>query len=258
MIRFSIITVTFNAEKTIEKTAGSVLEQTYPYVEHLIIDGASRDRTVLLALDYAQQNAQADNGHEVVIVSEPDKGLYDAMNKGLQRASGDYVLFLNAGDFLSACDTLETVAGCVGEGEELPAVLYGETDVVDQDYHFVRHRRLSAPDQLTWHSFRNGMLVCHQAFYARTDIARPIQYDLRFRHSADIDWCIRVMKEAEERGLPLRNVHVVVANFLEGGDSVVNHKESLKERFRIMCRHYGTLQTVFLHAWFVLRALLKR
>ena len=83
MIRFTIITVTFNAEAVFQRTANSVLMQTYPYVEHLIIDGASRDRTVEMAHIYKVKSDEAKTGHNILIASEPDNGLYDAMNKGL-------------------------------------------------------------------------------------------------------------------------------------------------------------------------------
>lgn len=258
MIRFSIVTVTYNAGELLRRTAETVLAQTYPCVEHLIIDGCSKDNTVEIAREYKDANDEQDSGHEVIVVSEPDKGLYDAMNKGLRRATGDYILFLNAGDGLPSDSTFERIAGCVGEGEELPAVLYGDTDIVDADYRFLRHRRLSPPEKLSWRSFRRGMLVCHQAFYARLDIAREQLYDGRYRYSADVDWCIRVMKEAEKRRLPLRNVNAVVAEYLEEGQTTANHKASLKERFTVMKRHYGLVQTIALHIWFVFRAVLKK
>ena len=101
MIRFSIVTITYNAESVLGKTADSILAQTYPHLEHIIIDGASTDATLQVAQDYMQRSYAASNGHEIRIVSEPDNGLYDAMNKGLRQASGDYVLFLNAGDYFS-------------------------------------------------------------------------------------------------------------------------------------------------------------
>lgn len=258
MITFSIITITYQAEAVLVKTVESVLEQQYAYVEHLIIDGASKDRTVAIAEAYKERSDAADNGHSVLITSEPDKGLYDAMNKGLVKATGDYVVFLNAGDFLPSPHTLETVAACVGEGEELPAVLYGETDIVDSNYQFLRHRRLKVPKVLTWRSFRQGMLVCHQAFYARTDLARTLLYNTAYRHSADVDWCIRVMKEAERRGLPMRQVDAVIANFLAGGDSKQNHRASLNERFHVMCKHYGFFSTIIMHLWFVIRGVVKK
>ena len=92
----------------------------------------------------------------------------------------------------------------------------------------------------------------------RTDIARQQPYNLGYRHSADVDWCIRVMKEAERQSLALVNTHTVLANFEEGGNTTQNHRASLLERFRVMATHYGYLQTLCLHIWFVVRALFRR
>lgn len=258
MIKFSIITITYNAEECLQRTLDSVGEQTYQYVEHIIVDGASKDGTVKMAQEYKRKNdADEDCLHDVVVVSEPDKGLYDAMNKGLKMATGDYVLFLNAGDTLPNADTLEGVGGAVGDGEAMPGVLYGDTDIVDAEGNFICHRRLAAPKKLTWRSFMHGMLVCHQAFYARTDLAKQTPYNLDYRFSADVDWCIRIMREAKRRGLPMRNVGFVVANYLDGGMTNKNHKASLKERFKVMSKHYGLIPTVIMHLWFVIRQAIK-
>ena len=258
MVVFSIITCTYNAESVLQRTLDSVLEQTYSHVEHIIVDGASTDATLNMVEAYRQKSDAEDWCHEVRVKSEPDRGLYDAMNKGIQRATGQYVLFLNAGDVFPSVDTLELVAESVGEGEEPPAVLYGDTDVVDDDGHFLRHRRLSPPRRLTWRSFMKGMLVCHQAFYARTDLAKATPYDLHYRFSADVDWCIRIMRLARRRRLPMRNVGAVVVNFLDGGMTTTNHRASLKERFHVMAHHYGFVPTVLMHVWFVIRSLVKR
>lgn len=258
MVVFSIITCTYNAESVLQRTLDSVLEQTYSHVEHIIVDGASTDATLNMVEAYRQKSDAEDWCHEVRVKSEPDRGLYDAMNKGIQRATGQYVLFLNAGDTFPSADTLELVAESVGEGEEPPAVLYGDTDVVDNEGHFLRHRRLSPPRRLTWRSFMKGMLVCHQAFYARTDLAKATPYDLHYRFSADVDWCIRIMRLARRRRLPMRNVGAVVVNFLDGGMTTTNHRASLKERFHVMAHHYGFVPTVLMHAWFVIRSLVKR
>lgn len=253
MIAFSLITCTYNAGHEIQRTLDSVLAQTYPAVEHLIVDGRSADDTVARAEAYRQRSAEAGNGHRVSVTSEPDGGLYDAMNKGLARATGDYVVFLNAGDVLPLADTLEHVAASVGEGERLPGVLYGLADIVDDEGRFLRHRRLQPPAVLSWRSFRHGMLVCHQAFYARRDLAQATPYDLRYRFSADVDWCIRVMKRAEDARLPLRGVGEVLVNYLDGGMTVRHHRALLLERFRVMTCHYGWLSTVAMHLWFVVR-----
>lgn len=137
------------------------------------------------------------------------------------------------------------------------AVIYGDTAITDAEGNFLHLRTHRPPETLTWKSFKHGMLVCHQAFYVRTDIAKQYPYDLQYRHSADVDWCIRVMREADHQGLALVNTHAILANFEEGGDTTQHHRDSLKERFKIMMHHYGLVQTVVMHAWFVVRQLLR-
>lgn len=261
MIKFTFVTVTYNAQDVIERTTRSILSQTYPHIEHIIIDGASKDGTFNKAQAYQAQNALARNGHEVVLKSEPDHGIYDAMNKGLAMATGQYVCFLNAGDSLPFPDTVATIVASAGLEDSvlahtpLPAVLYGDTDIVDGNGSYLFRRRLSPPDVLTWRSFMQGMVVCHQAFYARTDIARTLPYNLSYKYSADVDWCIRVMKEAEKRNLALKNVHATIVNYMQQGATTRHHKASLKERFHIMAHYYGLPATIGLHLWFTLRGI---
>lgn len=254
-MKITVVTITYNAASVLPPTLKSVAQQTFPNVEHWIIDGASTDSTMDIARRYAAEN---NTQHEIKLLSEPDNGLYYAMNKGLSRASGDYIIFMNAGDRFAAPDTIERVVRAAEACDKLPAVVYGDTDIVDLEGHFLRHRHLSAPSKLTSRSFLHGMLVCHQAFYALTDIARHTTYDTRFRHSADVDWCIRVMREGERRGLPNCNCHAVLALFLAGGDSDTNHRDSLRERFKVMSRHYGIIPTTLMHLWFALRAALRK
>lgn len=242
--KFSIITVTYNAASEIEPTLQSVIAQTYTNYEYLLIDGGSKDDTVA--------KAKASGIEFAHIVSEPDKGLYDAMNKGIALATGDYLCFLNAGDSFCSAGTLQTIVDAIAGEDELPGVLYGETAEVNEQREFVRMRRLQAPDKLTWRSFRHGMLVCHQAFYARRDLA-PM-YDLKYRLSGDVDWCIKVMKRASK----LVKVDAVVVNYLQNGLSLKHHRASLKERFWIMSKHYGFLPTVGRHLWFIIRAVIKK
>jgi hypothetical protein len=177
------------------------------------------------------------------------------MNKGLRSLDGDYVCFLNAGDFLPS----PTIASRIAEMSEkdMPAVMYGDTDIVDSDGNFLRHRRLAPPENLTWKSFRHGMLVCHQAFYARADFAIATPYNQEYRFSADVDWCIRIMKAAAKENVPMLNLHMVVANYTQEGQTTLHHRESLKERYRVMERHYGRVQTFMMHCWFLVRAVFK-
>ena len=262
MRRFTVITITYNAEAVLPRTLDSVLCQTYEGVEHLIIDGASTDGTLAMAEAYKRQSDEMGKGHKVIIRSEPDNGIYDAMNKGLTQASGDYIVYMNAGDCFPQPDTLEQIAHrcslTATPSAELPGVLYGNTDIVDGEGHYLHPRRLQPPDRLTWRSFRQGMLVCHQAFYARTDIAKNLQYDTRYKYSADVDWCIRVMRETERMGLALYNINMVVANYTEEGATTRHHRESLRERYRVMASHYGQVSTFLMHLWFVLRNVAPR
>lgn len=290
-IKITVATVTWNPGELLQRTLLSVQEQTHPLVQHVIVDGRSADQTLTLIRQYQERNGQEGRPqHEIALLSEPDHGLYDAMNKAIQLASGDYIVFLNAGDKFHNRDTLalvaQTAANAVSEAADdplspispihpispitknedtsaaghrlLPAVVYGHTDIVDNQGHFLRKRHLAPPRYLTWHSFRDGMLVCHQAFYARTDIAKRTPYNLHYRFSADYDWCIRILKEGNRLSLPCADTHAVLADYLEGGMTVRNHRRSLWERYHIMAAHYGSTVALSRHASFVLRALKRK
>lgn len=236
---FSIITITYNASRWLEPTILNVLSQSYPDIEYIIIDGASTDGTVDIIKRYESGISSW--------ISEPDKGLYDAMNKGLERATGDYVWFMNAGDTIYTSDTVQQIVSLLQSRKRLPDIIYGETKVVGEQGKPIGMRRLKAPEKLSWKSFRMGMLVSHQSFIVKRTMA-PL-YDLQYRYSADVDWCIRCMKQAKV----FFNTRLILSNFLEGGVSSTQRKASLKERYDIMCRYYGTISTILLHFWFALR-----
>ena len=246
-MKVSLVTVTFNSDKTLRDTIQSVLNQTYSDIEYIIVDGLSQDNTVDIIRKYEPQFQG-----RLKWISERDNGLYDAMNKGIKLATGDYLCFLNAGDGLHEDDTLLRIVHSL-TGTILPDVIYGETDIVDDEGHFLYKRRLSAPETLHWKSFKKGMLVCHQAFFARRELALEEPYDLQYRFSADFDWCIRIMKKAKV----LHNTHLTLIDYLNEGMTTRNHKASLKERFHIMAKHYGLVSTVLHHAWFAVRLAYK-
>jgi len=253
----TVITCTYNAAATVERTLDSVASQTYPRVEHLLVDGCSTDGTFARIQRYVERGLP----YSIRVVREPDGGLYDAMNKGIRQATGDYIVFLNAGDAFHAPDTLNRVAVSLEWGRGVfssTAIAYGETDIVDAAGRFVRHRRLTAPERLTWRSFREGMRVCHQSFYVRRDLAVATPFDLRYRYSADFDWCVRLLKYVERRRLPVANTHAVLTDYLQEGMTTRNHRASLLERWQVMCRHYGWGMTALMHLWFCVRALYLR
>lgn len=236
---FSIITVTYNAGRWLEGTILSVLSQSYPHIEYIIIDGGSTDETLSIIRQYEAGISRW--------VSEPDKGLYDAMNKGLEKATGEYVWFINAGDKINTADTVQQMVARLQKRKSLPDIIYGETTVLDENGKNLGMRRLRAPRKLTWKSFRMGMLVCHQSFIVRQEAA-PL-YDLQYSYSSDFDWCIRCMKTAKA----IYNSNMILSNFLDGGVSTVRRKASLKERYAIMCNYYGKVPVSLLHLWFAAR-----
>lgn len=274
----SVITVVYNSLSLIEKTIRSIAGQTYPNLEFIVIDGGSSDGTVEIIRLYEKQISYW--------ISEPDRGIYDAMNKGLAAASGDYVWFINAGDRIYADDILEKIfVGDKGPAKrEYGLIYYGDTMIVDSEYREVGLRRLRPPEVLTWNSFRKGMLVCHQAIIVSREIAEP--FDPQYKHSADFDWIVRVLKKAEgnragrqegkkkDKNIRIKanqhirisahqhiiNTHLVLCTFLDGGHSKHNIGISLRERFHSMVRHYGLIPTVLRHipiavkfGWYYLR-----
>lgn len=240
---FSIITVTYNAASTLPRTLASVKSQTCHLFEYLVIDGKSTDNTMEIAEGACIP--------QMKIHSSRDNGIYDAMNKGLGIAQGEYVIFLNAGDSFHSHDTLEKIADAIMAGD-FPGIVYGQTDIVDIDGHRLGERHLRAPQKLTLDSFRDGMVVCHQAFIVLRRITAS--YDLKYKYSADYDWCIRCLQHSR------RNQYIdsVLIDYLNEGTTTRNHRRSLCERFKIMCYYYGTLSTIKKHMSFLPRYLRRR
>ena len=227
--KLSVITIVYNNVKDIERTMLSVLNQTYPTIEYIVVDGASNDGTMEKINQYKSRISK--------VISEPDKGIYDAMNKGLLAATGDYVLFMNSGDEIYSPDTVadifETAAGA--------DIYYGETEMYDENWKSLGQRRHCAPEIFSWQSFRYGMSISHQAIYIKRSLVSP--YDLTYKYSADIDWIIKAAKNASS----IVNTHMYVAKYLVGGISKKKHLASLRERFRIFTKYYGLIPNIINH-----------
>ena len=240
---FTIITVTFNAESTISPTLKSIENQTFTDFQYLVVDGLSQDATLDVVKKAGIKNAD--------IICEKDSGLYDAMNKGLHYAKGQYLIFLNAGDSFHAPDTLQKIASTIKQNG-YPDITYGQTIIVNSEREKIANRHLTAPRNLTFDSFKNGMLVCHQAFIAKRSITED--YNLKYRYSADYEWCIRCLKKSQ------KNVYIddILIDYLNEGVTTANFKKSLKERYKIMCKYYGTLSTLLRHIKFLFRHLIRK
>lgn len=239
----SIITICYNAESTLTPTMESVARQTFKDFEHLIIDGASKDSTLKIARELATESTK--------IFSERDKGIYDAMNKGLSKAKGKYVVFLNAGDAFHSPDTLQKYADAANRN---PDIIYGDTVIVNDNREILGPRHLSVPKRLTFKSFAKGMLVCHQAFMVKRSLTEP--YDLSYRFSADYDWTLKCLKKSTPE--KCINLNMVTIDYLTAGTTDKNKIKSLRERFRIMCHHFGMIPTLFRHISFLPRVIMRR
>jgi len=227
--KLSVVTIVYNNVRDIERTVLSVLNQTYANIEYLLIDGASTDGTLEILKKY--------EGRLGKLISEKDKGIYDAMNKGLALASGDYILFMNSGDEFYATDTVEKVFAAAADAD----IYYGETEMYDEDWKSLGQRRHKAPETFTWKDFKHGMSISHQAIYIRRSLTEP--YDPQYKLSADIDWIIKSAKKA----VKIVNTRMYVAKYLVGGMSKKKHRLSLIERFHIFSKHYGLIPNLFNH-----------
>ncbi|MEN0053207.1 MAG: glycosyltransferase family 2 protein [Mucilaginibacter sp.] len=227
--KLTVITIVYNNVRDIERTMLSVLGQTYANIEYIIIDGLSNDGTLEVINKYGDRISK--------IISEKDKGIYDAMNKGLAIATGDYIIFMNSGDEFYDAGTVAAVFAAANDAD----IYYGETEMIDDAGQSLGQRRHKAPAKFTWRGFKYGMSISHQAIYIKRALTEP--YDSKYQLSADIEWIIRAAKKAKT----IVNVNRYVAKYLVGGMSKKKHRQSLEERFDIMKRYYGLIPTVFNH-----------
>ncbi|RYG17078.1 MAG: glycosyltransferase, partial [Chitinophagaceae bacterium] len=232
--KLSVITIVYNNAVAIERTMLSVLNQTYNNIEYIVIDGASTDGTKEIVQRYESRLTQ--------FISAPDKGIYDAMNKGLALATGDYVLFMNSGDEIYAPETVAEVFATAPSGD----IYYGETEMFDENWKSLGQRRHRAPEHFDWHSFKFGMNVSHQAIYIKRSLTEP--FNLKYKYSSDIDWILKAAKKSSN----IVNTHLYVAKYLVGGISKKKHFASLKERFEILSHYYGFIPNVINHIFIAL------
>lgn len=256
-MKLSIITVVRNAKELFLQTLESVKNQTYQNIEYVVIDGNSSDGT--------KQLIEENQDCITTWISEKDKSLYDAMNKGLKLSTGDFVWFLHAGDTIPTPQTLENVINEILEKNKSESqsevdfinnidFIYGKVKIKHVDNTFTEYHKIAPTEKqlskLGYKNFLEGMVICHQAMLVRREIA-PL-YDLDFRLAGDIDWSIRLFKEIEKRKtnkqeIRVKQTEIVIAHFLAGGISTSQKKKSLQERFKIFQKHIGFVGAVWQH-----------
>lgn len=185
-MKVSVITVTWNSGATLRDTLESVLRQTYPDIEHIIVDGGSTDNTMALIKEYEPRY----NGR-LRYICEPDKGIYDAMNKGIRMATGNVVGMLNSDDFYTSDDVLATVAATL-KNDSLDAV-YGDIHFVNDDdlKKCVRYYS-SRPFRRWWMRF--GFMPAHPSFYCRREVYMKYgTFDISYKVAADFECLLRLI-----------------------------------------------------------------
>jgi glycosyltransferase involved in cell wall biosynthesis len=235
-IKISLITVTFNAGSTIERCIKSVISQTYKNVEYIIIDGASTDATLQIV------NSHSDHIHR--FVSEPDQGIYDAMNKGINFATGDIVGMLNADDYFSDNCVLADIAR-VFEDKNVE-LAYGDLDYVNQLGNIFRKWRSG---RYTAGKFNWGWMPPHPTFYCRTTLFGEYGgYSLDYGTAADYELMLRFMHKFNLRCFYLKKVIIKMKTGGASNKNLSSRVKGLINDFRAMRRNgiRSPFVTVFL------------
>lgn len=230
MTMISVITVCFNSVETIGDTIKSVLSQNYPGIEYVIVDGGSTDGTQTVIDQYSSQIA--------IVISEPDQGIYDAMNKGIEMASGDIVAFINADDFYASDNALEKIAEAFND-PQIDAV-YGDLCYVKKDdpSKIVRYWR-SSPFLPT--SFESGWCPPHPTFVVRRNIYKRLGgFNLSYQIAADVELMVRFL---EVHRLIARYIPEVLVYMRMGGTTNQSIRNIIKQNREILTalREHGLM-----------------
>ena len=228
----SIITVVFNGEKYLEQTIISVIDQTYENIEYIVLDGASSDMTIEIIKRYENDIT--------VWKSEKDNGIYDAMNKGIDLATGDFIWFLNAGDVIYENLTVEKIFENYNNKID---VLYGQMQLINEDGLDVSIFKV--PKSLTYRDFMYGMAVSHQAIIIKKELIS--YYNLNYKVVSDHDWIISALKKSKN----IIKVDLVFSKYLLGGFSDKNFYTGWNERLIIMKKQYNRFAYILNLLYFI-------
>lgn len=228
-MKISVVTAAWNSGKTIEDTLRSVLEQKYTNVEHIIKDGGSKDDTLAICERYkngvySSFDGSSGKAKTLNILSGQDNGIYDAMNQGIEAATGDVIGMLNSDDFFTSDDVLQCVATEFEKDPELEA-LYG-------DIHFVKGEDLNKCSRYYSSAYfkpwllRFGFMPAHPSFYVRKDVYQRFGlYDLQFKTSSDFEMMVRLFGKHNIRA---KYIHKDFVTMREGGESTAGMEAKRK------------------------------
>ena len=215
--KISIVTIVYNGQGCIEKTVKSVLNQTYVNKEYIIIDGASNDRTLDLIHPYKNKIDK--------LISDRDSGIYDAMNKGLNEVTGDYVIFMNCDDTFTNKDTLTEIVKSI-EKHNFPDFVYGDA-IEESSIDGARFVKKARDSKYLWY----GMFAHHQSMTYKMSIINnyKLKYDLQYKIGSDYGFTAEFLMHAKE----IVYIEKPLCIFMQGGASAVDYKVGLKEQWLI-------------------------
>jgi glycosyltransferase involved in cell wall biosynthesis len=232
----TVVTVVRNGGHLLERTIQSVLEQSYDNIEYIIIDGASTDGTIDTIRNYEHSLAYW--------ISEPDKGLYDAMNKGAGLSSGDWVNFMNAGDVFYRPDSVQTVMNGKDDHADL---VYGHCQMIFDQKFSVIWKTKKVTD--LW----KGMICRHQSLFTKTSVFKKISFDLQFKIGADFAFIF----SCYQYGYRFHNLDLVVASVALGGLSDVNIVLAMQENLRAVMQFSATMKVKLYYSWVIALTYMK-
>ena len=211
-VSITIVTVVYNSENLIEKTLASVAEQTYP-LEFVVVDGGSTDKTLNIISKYQSTIAK--------FVSEKDKGIYDAMNKAVGLASGEWICFLNSGDVFVDDKSVEKMAASIASAN-YPDIIYG--DIYTESAEGLKLKVAKEPCNL------HRMYFCHQASFSRKKLLEMFPFDLKYKMSADFNF----FKICYKKGFRFVHAHFPVVVYDKTGISNSAREKGLRENIEVV------------------------
>ena len=223
-MKISVVTICYNNERDIRATIESVINQDYPDLEYIIKDGGSKDRTLEIANEYKDKISK--------IISAPDKGLYDAINQGIQAATGDVIGMIHAGDRLHNPYVISKIADFYNSHDV--DITYGNSEIVDEQDNL---KRVNISPDYKRNNIRNGWEPSHQSIYARKEVfAKYGYYKQEIGPDADYEWIIRCFYKFGN-DLRIMRINDFIIKFTLGGQSSSNYKKLIDKEHREMLKN---------------------
>lgn len=232
-MKISVVTVCYNSEKVIERTVQSVVNQTFDDFEYIIIDGASTDKTLEIIEHYQLKT------DKIKIFSEKDKGIYDAMNKGISRSTGDYIVFLNADDVFLHENVLKLVSERINDGKDL---YYGDLIFLEKSTGKLNNRKQNNVNYV----YLCGGMLFHPAIFASKKLFEKIgNFDTQYKIVADYDWILRALVK-NKASCKYIDMPITVFADGEGASSNPKNRELHKnERKSVQKKYFSSTMILF-------------